>query len=63
MNPDIWPLVIQDMEDRNEFGIRHYGVPLRPYGTGLSMLKEAYAEALDLCAYLRAEIYRQENGE
>lgn len=43
--------VIADMRDRDQAGRDRYGVPLRR-GDGRDHLVDAYAEALDLCAYL-----------
>lgn len=54
--PDVWSLVIQDMKDRNEFGIKKHGVPLKPHNGRYSVI-DAYQEALDLCVYLRQLIY------
>ena len=54
-DPDVWPLVIKDMEDRNELGRVKYGIPLRTHN-GRSALVDAYQEVLDLSVYLRQEI-------
>lgn len=48
----IQDLVIADIEDRKEFGIKKYGTALQS-GNGRSMLQDAYEEALDLAIYLR----------
>lgn len=45
------PEVLADMRDRDQLGRERYGVPLRR-GDGRDHLVDAYAEALDLCAYL-----------
>lgn len=58
--PEVWELVIADMQARNEFGRKKYGVGLQPHN-GRKSLKDAYEEALDLCVYLRTELY--ERGE
>jgi hypothetical protein len=57
-SPSIWPLVITDMRERNEVGHMRYGVYLHPYD-GRRTLIDAYQEALDLCVYLRKEIYER----
>lgn len=53
--PDIWPLVIKDMENRNRFGAEKYGTPLQA-NNGRDPLVDAYQEALDLVVYLRQAI-------
>lgn len=45
-------LVIADIEERKEFGIRKYGTALQS-GNGRDMLQDAYEESLDLAIYLR----------
>ena len=57
--PEVWPIVIQDMEKRNEFGREKYGVGLQPHN-GRDALQDAYEEALDLCVYLRQAIFERE---
>ena len=57
--PAVWPLVIEDMKARDAVGRERYGVPLQP-GNGRDNLVDAYAEALDLCVYLRAAIYERD---
>lgn len=51
----IWELVIQDMQDRHESGIKKYGTPLQAFN-GRNALIDAYQELLDLCVYLRQKI-------
>lgn len=58
--PAVWELVIQDMKERNEFGLKKYGTKLQPFN-GRDPLVDAYQEALDLCVYLRQAIYEREN--
>lgn len=53
--PAVWPLVIADMQERNETGIAKYGTPLQPFN-GRDALVDAYQEALDQSVYLRQEI-------
>lgn len=55
---DTWKLVIADMIDRRDTGIKRYGTPLQP-DNGRDNLVDAYQEALDLCVYLRNEIERR----
>ena len=53
--PDVWPLVIKDMADRDHLGKVKYGIPLRSHN-GRDPLIDAYQEVLDLSVYLRQEI-------
>lgn len=48
-------LALNDMRDRDRVGRERYGVPLTTHN-GRDHLVDAYQEALDQCAYLRAEI-------
>lgn len=57
--PEIGDLVIQDVKSRMDFGRRKYGVGLQPHN-GRDALKDAYEEALDLCKYLRQELYERD---
>ena len=50
--PDIWPLVIKDMADRDNLGKAKYGIPLRSHN-GRDALVDAYQEVLDMSVYLR----------
>lgn len=50
---------MQDMQDRDKVGKERYGVRLQA-NNGRDMLKDAYAEVLDLCVYLRAAIYERD---
>lgn len=50
--PSIHDLVIKDMEDRKQFGLKKYGTLLQA-GNGRRGLLDAYQEALDLVVYLR----------
>ena len=45
-------LVVNDIEDRKQFGINKYGTALQS-GNGRDMLQDAYEEVLDLAIYLR----------
>lgn len=58
--PDVWLLVMQDMQARAEAGYHRYGTRLRPFN-GRVPLVDAYQEALDLAVYLRQAIWEQEH--
>ncbi len=60
--PEIWPLVIADMQARDAVGRERYGTPLQPFN-GRDALMDAYEEALDLCAYLRQAIEERRGNE
>lgn len=60
-HPPVWGLVIEDMDNRNYFGVKKYGVGLQGFN-GRDALKDAYEEALDLAVYLRQAIYERDNG-
>jgi len=55
---DVWKLVMGDMENRRQGGIKKYGTPLQA-DNGRDPLVDAYQEALDLTVYLRQEIERR----
>jgi len=57
--PEVWNIVIQDMEKRNQFGKNKYGVRLQPHN-GRDALRDAYEEALDLCVYLRQALWEKD---
>lgn len=57
--PAVWDLVVADMRERDKAGREHYGTPLQPHNCR-DALKDAYAEALDLCAYLRQVIFERD---
>ena len=57
--PAVWPLVIEDMKARDVVGRERYGVPLQPHN-GRDALRDAYEEALDLCAYLKQAMMERE---
>ena len=59
--PAIWPLVIVDMNARDNLGRQRYGTPLQP-DNGRDMLKDAYEEALDLACYLRGALYERDGS-
>ncbi len=58
-HPAIWNLVIVDMRERDQVGRARYGTPLQPHN-GRDALMDAYAEALDLTAYLRQAIFERD---
>lgn len=60
--PFIQDLVIADIEERKQHGIRKYGTALQS-GNGRDMLLDAYEEALDLAIYLRGLLDMQEREE
>lgn len=57
--PAVWDLVVNDMQARDKVGEARYGVRLQPHN-GRDALKDAYAEALDLCVYLRQQLYERD---
>jgi hypothetical protein len=59
---DIANLVCADIQARANLGAERYGERLHPHN-GRSALRDAYEEALDLCNYLRQEIYERETKE
>jgi len=52
-------LVLQDIEDRVEFGVKKYGTKLKTFN-GRNALWDAYQEALDLVMYLRQRIAEEQ---
>ena len=57
--PEVWPIVIEDMKKRNEFGRQKYGVGLQA-NNGRDALVDAYEEVLDLAVYLRQTIIERD---
>ena len=57
--PTVWPLVVADMQARDQLGRERYGVPLQPHN-GRDALRDAYEEALDLCAYLKQALLERD---
>jgi hypothetical protein len=55
---EVLPLVIADLRERIEVGVRSYGSPLAVESEN-DALRFAYEEALDLCLYLRQELERR----
>jgi hypothetical protein len=60
--PAVWQLVVADMQERDAFGMRKYGMHLQPFN-GRDALVDAYQEALDLVVYLRQAIYERDSRE
>ncbi len=58
---DVWPLVIEDMRERDQEGRRKYGTALQTHN-GRRPLVDAYQELLDLVVYLRQEIEERKAG-
>lgn len=58
----VWELVIQDMKQRDEFGRRKYGVPLRTFD-GRDSLVDLYQELLDAVVYVRKLIEERKVGD
>jgi hypothetical protein len=56
--PIIQDLVIADILERKEFGIRKYGHALQA-SNGRDMLLDAYQEAIDLVVYIKGELERR----
>lgn len=54
-NRPIQDMVIEDILERKEHGIRKYGTPVQAFN-GRSMLQDAYEEVMDLAVYLRGAI-------
>lgn len=61
-HPHIADLVIQDMAERKQLGIKRYGTALQPFN-GRDALVDAYQEALDLCVYLRQAIEERDGNK
>ena len=51
-NPAVWPMVIRDMEERNQIGIERYGTPLQA-NNGRDALIDLSEELLDAIVYCR----------
>lgn len=60
-NSPIYALVIKDIEERSQIGMRKYGTYLQAFN-GRNSLRDAYDEALDLCMYLRQKIEEEGLG-
>lgn len=51
-NPHIVDLVIEDMKERKELGIRRYGTALQAFN-GREALQDLYEELQDACIYIK----------
>lgn len=58
----IQDLVVADIVERKEHGIRKYGTPVQAFN-GRSMLQDAYEEVLDLAVYLRGAIEEKNSNK
>lgn len=54
-NPYLVDLVIRDLKDRKQFGLKKYGTALTA-NNGRNNLIDCYQELMDLLVYLRSEI-------
>lgn len=54
-NTPIWDLVIADIKERDDNGLKKYGVRLQSFN-GRNSLIDAYQEVLDLTVYFRQAI-------
>jgi hypothetical protein len=57
--PFIQDLVIADIEERKQIGIRRYGTPLQAHNERDALL-DAYQEALGLCMYLKQALVERD---
>lgn len=57
----VWEYVMKDIEERVALGIERYSTPLMT-NNGRDALMDAYAEALDLCLYLRQAILERDGS-
>lgn len=57
--PAVWDLVIEDMKDRDQFGVSKYHMHLQP-NNGRDALKDMYQELLDACVYARQMLYERD---
>lgn len=60
--PAIWPMVIADMQARDNLGRERYGTPLQAFN-GRDALVDAYQEALDLAVYLRQAMAERDEAK
>lgn len=59
--PRVQDLVIKDLEQRRDHGLRKYGVALRPFDGNVTSI-EVYQELVDALIYFRQLIY-EETGQ
>lgn len=60
--PSCHDLVIEDMLERKEFGLRKYNSLLQPFN-GRSFTRDAYEEVLDLAVYLRGKLEEEKRTQ
>lgn len=60
MGREITPLVLEDLKQRSDAGLKKYGERLHAWN-GRSSLRDAYEEVLDLAQYLRQAIEEEED--
>ena len=60
-NPHVWDLVMKDIEDRVDYGLKKYGVTLQPFN-GRDPLIDLYQELLDAVVYTRQLIYERQSS-
>lgn len=60
--PSAHDLVIKDLQDRKEHGLRKYKTMLQP-NNGRDSILDAYEEVLDLVVYLRNYLEEQRSNE
>lgn len=60
MAKTIWDCVVDDMQKRDQFGLKKYGRHLE-IKDGRDTLQDAYEEALDLAVYLKKAIMERED--
>lgn len=58
-NPSCHDLVIADLAERKEFGLRKYGTPLQPFN-GRSFLRDIYEELMDAVCYVRGKLEEEQ---
>lgn len=58
-HPDIQSMVIADINERRNLGIRRYGTALQPHN-GRDALLDAYEEAIDLAMYLKQALVERD---
>ena len=58
-NGDVWLVVLKDMEDRRQTGIKKYGTPLQAHN-GRDALIDLYQELLDAVVYTRQLILERD---
>lgn len=61
-NASCHDLVIADMEERKEFGLRKYNTHLQAFN-GRSFTQDAYEEVLDLAVYLRGKLEEEKTSK